>query len=213
MLFFDCGQAGGLVVDRHGRRFVNEAANYNDLGRALHGFDTSYEFSRVPSWLVFDATRRAAAVGPLSPESADPEWLVTDSSLVGLAGKIGLPAHALSESVDRFNGLASGGVDLDFGRGSFRFDRFSAGTSSLAPVAEAPFYAFPVLPGCLGTKGGLKIDGEGRVLHINGGIIPGLHAAGNATANPFGCAYPGAGGTIGPALTFGWFAGRAAASA
>ena len=48
MLFFDCGQAGGLVVDRHGRRFVNQAANYNDLGRTLHGFDATYEFPRVP---------------------------------------------------------------------------------------------------------------------------------------------------------------------
>ena len=111
------------------------------------------------------------------------------------------------------NELAKGGVDLDFGRGSFRFDRFSAGTASLAPVSEAPFYAFPVLPGCLGTKGGLRIDGAGRVLHINGGIITGLYAAGNATASPFGCAYPGAGGTVGPALTFGWLAGQAAARA
>ena len=57
-----------------------------------------------------------------------------------------------------------------------------------------------MLPGCLGTKGGPRTDADGRVLSIaDGAPIPGLYAAGNAAASAFGMAYPGAGGTLGPA--------------
>jgi succinate dehydrogenase/fumarate reductase flavoprotein subunit len=67
--------------------------------------------------------------------------------------------------------------------------------------------------GCLGTKGGLKIDGQARVQRADGsGPIPGLFAAGNAAANPFGMAYPSGGATVGPALVFGWLAGETAAA-
>ena len=77
---------------------------------------------------------------------------------------------------------------------------------------QAPYYAFKVLPGCLGTKGGPRTDAHGRVLSItDGDPIPGLYAAGNAAASPFGLAYPGAGGTLGPAVVFGLRAGDAAA--
>jgi 3-oxosteroid 1-dehydrogenase len=77
---------------------------------------------------------------------------------------------------------------------------------SLAPIETPPFYAVPINLGDLGTKGGLKADAQARVLRPDGLPIPNLYAAGNASGSPFGNCYPGAGGTIGPALTFGYIA-------
>jgi 3-oxosteroid 1-dehydrogenase len=214
MLFLDCAKPGGLVVDSKGRRFTNEAANYNDLGRSLHDFDPSrYGYPRVPSWLVFDAVRHDDhALGFRRLTGTDGDWLARGRSLPELAAATGLDAGTLQATVERFNDQAARGVDDDFGRGSYAWDAFSGG-GPLRPVSEPPFCAVRVLPGCLGTKGGLRTDEHGRVLHAGSGSpIPGLYAAGNAAANPFGCAYPGPGSTIGPALVFGWLAGEAAAA-
>ena len=68
-----------------------------------------------------------------------------------------------------------------------------------------------IYPGDLGTKGGLTTDQHARVLREDGGVIEGLYAAGNTTASVMGRTYPGAGGTIGPALTFGFLAAEDAA--
>ncbi len=215
MMFLDCAKPGGVLVDSRGRRFVDEAANYNDLGRALHDFDAaSYEFTAAPSWLVFDSTRHAShRVGFRTLGEDDLSWLPHAPTLEELAGKIGLLPGALRATVDRFNDQAERGVDEDFGRGSFIWDHFSGESSELRGVSEPPFYAVRVLPGCLGTKGGLKTDEQGQVLQAkDGSTLPGLFAAGNAAANPFGCAYPGPGATVGPALVFGWLAGKTAAA-
>jgi succinate dehydrogenase/fumarate reductase flavoprotein subunit len=209
---------GSLMVDGAGRRFVDEAANYNDVGRSLHDFDAArFAFPRTPAWLVFDAEYRARyALGPLGRGDPDPDWLARADDLAGLAAAIGVPADALAATVARFNDLARAGADEDFGRGSYAYDRFvgdqRAPDPTLRPLGGGPYYAAPVLPGCLGTKGGPRTDGRGRVLAAAGGPIPGLYAAGNAAASPFGLAYPGAGGTIGPALVFGYRAGEAAAA-
>jgi len=202
---------GCLLVNGRGVRFVDEAQNYNDLGRALQNFEpTSYSFPNVPAWLVFDGRYRATyRLGPLSRRDPDPSWLLRGETPAELAAAIGAPGAALAATVARFNGFAAAGEDPDFGRGSVPYDRF---IGALGPLEQPPFYAVRVLPGCLGTKGGPKTDDAGRVLSItDGSPIPGLYAAGNAAASPFGLAYPGAGGTIGPAAVFGMRAGEAAA--
>ena len=66
--------------------------------------------------------------------------------------------------------------------------------------------------GALGTNGGVKTDALGRALDPDGAPIGGLYAIGNVMAAPTGPVYAGAGGTLGPALTFGCIAGRHAAS-
>jgi succinate dehydrogenase/fumarate reductase flavoprotein subunit len=129
-----------------------------------------------------------------------------------------MDANALEATVDRYNMHAAAGVDADFGRGSYAWDRYSAGfipvRDQLRPLTRSPFYAVQVQVGCLGTKGGLKIDEYGRVLNATRSApIEGLYAAGNAAANPFGLAYPSGGATVGPALVFGWLAGETAAAA
>jgi 3-oxosteroid 1-dehydrogenase len=211
LILTERARPGCLIVNGRGVRFADEAQNYNDLGRTLQNFEpTSFSFPNVPAWLVFDGGYRANyRLGPLSRRDPDPDWLARGETLAELAAEIGVPADALGTTVARFNEGAAVGADPDFGRGSFPYDRF---IGDLGPLERAPYYAFRVLPGCIGTKGGPKTDPAGRVLSImDGSPIPGLYAAGNAAASPFGLAYPGAGGTIGPAVVFGTRAGEAAA--
>ncbi len=209
---------GSLMVDSRGRRFTNEARNYNDVGRAMQDFDpTRFQYPAATAWLVFDASyRRRYHLGPLRRDDPDPRWLRRADSLVELAAVIDADGDALTASVTRFNQLATSGNDPDFGRGSSIYDRFvgdpSAPHPTLGPVDEPPFYAVRLHPGCLGTKGGPRTNIHGQVRHQDGGLIEGLFAVGNAAASPLGAAYPGAGGTIGPMLVAAHSAGSAAAS-
>ena len=211
-------QPGALMVDRRGRRFVNEACNYGDVGRAMQSFEPEPDwFPAMPSWLIFDAAYRAlSSVGPLEPAGDDPVWLIRAPSIRALAIEIGVPPETLKTTVDRFNAHAAGGKDPDFSRGERYYDRWigdpTATHATLGVLTEAPFYALRVHCGCMGTKGGPRTDGSGRVLGVEGGVIKGLYAAGNAAANPFGIATPAGGATLGPALVFGTRAGEAAAA-
>ena len=171
---------GSLMVDGMARRFVDEAANYNDVGRSLHDFDAAgFSFSRESSWLVFDAEyRRRYSLGPLGRGGTDPDWVVRADSLEELAEAIGAPPAALASTVERFNALAAAGVDDDFGRGAYAYDRFigdgRAPNPTLRPLGDGPYYAVRVLPGCLGTKGGPRTDDRGRVLAADdSGPVPG----------------------------------------
>ena len=123
-----------------------------------------------------------------------------------------MDADGLEATVARWNDQVGGGDDPDFHRGTVWFEAFSMGGPTparcLVPVAEPPFYAVRLHNGTLGTSGGPRIDRHGRVRSYRGGVIRGLYAAGNASACVFGPAYPGGGATIGPALAFGYLAGK-----
>jgi len=213
---------GSIFVDREGKRFSNEAAPYVDAALAM------YEADAMPCHMVFDATfRHNYPVGPVAPGYAMPDnrvprryrgtFLISAPTLDELADKIGVDAGNLAATVERFNGFADKGVDEDFGRGKSASDRYYGDhrvtpNPCLAPLSKPPYYAIAVYPGDLGTKGGLVTDNSAQVLDVQGQIIPGLYAAGNNSASVMGRTYPGAGGTIGPALTFGFLAGEAAAN-
>jgi 3-oxosteroid 1-dehydrogenase len=209
---------GGVVVDANGRRFADESQDYASFGRAMRAYDAGQaEFRRGNCWLMFDAGyRRRYNLGPLTPDDADPEWLLTGRTVADLARRMSIIPEMLEATVTRFNGDARMDRDGDFSRGSRAYGRFlgdvDAPHPTLAPLAEPPFYAIPLVSGCLGTNGGPVIDHRGRVLRVaDGRPIAGLYAAGNVAGSPLGLAYPGAGGTIGPALVFGYRAGEAAA--
>ncbi|HEV2370235.1 MAG TPA: FAD-dependent oxidoreductase [Acidimicrobiales bacterium] len=207
-----------ILVNRRGDRFVNEAANYNDMMKAFYQFEAnSYEWTNIPCWAVVDSQyRRRYAIASVRPGSPDPDWLVRSDDLAGLARRIGVDAGRLEQTVSRFNGLARAGRDLDFGRGDSYYDRFHgdprAPHPNLGPIEEPPYYALAVHPGCVGTKGGPLTDAWARVLDVRGRVIPGLLAAGNVAASPAGPAYFGGGCSIGVALTWGYLAGATAAS-
>lgn len=206
-------QAGCITVNRHGRRFTNEAACYMDFGRAHRTYDpVAAEYPNEVAWCIFDQdVRDEIVLGDLRPGEPTPAWVREARTLAGLAGEIGVEAANLTDEVQRFNGFVAEGVDHDFGRGTLWFEGFTSGgptaEGSLAPIERAPFYALRLYPGALGTCGGPRIDGHGRVLANHGGAIEGLYAAGNASASVFGPGYPGGGATLGPAITFGYLAG------
>ncbi len=203
---------GCIIVNQEGKRFVNEAAPYVDAVHAM------YDAGSVPSWLIVDQRYRNsylfAGLGPRQPIPR--RWyeagaLVKSLTLDGLAKGIGVEPSALEATVSRFNGFAERGVDEDFHKGESTYDRYygdprNKPNPNLAPLLKAPFYAFKLWPGDLGTKGGLVTDERSRVLREDGSIIPGLYAAGNASAAVMGHSYAGAGATIGPAMTFGYLA-------
>ncbi len=210
-----------LMVNRAGKRFCNEAANYSALAGAFHQFDPqSYDYPNLPAWLVFDANYvERYPIGPRLPGQPVPEWVMRAETLEGLAEIIGLPGDALCRTVERFNLHAEAGHDPDFARGTSTYDHFYGDRSregtavTLGSVASAPFYAVEIRMGLLGTNGGPRTDGAARILGHDGQPIAGLYGAGNAIACPTGGIYAGAGGTLGPALTFGYIAGRTAARA
>lgn len=219
----------GFFVDQRGNRFVNEAANYSDVGRAMYEAQTRTG-ATVPAWLVFDSRfRRKFPIGPVKPAMMQPDrkvtealrpgngWLHKAGTVAELAASIGVPSEALEASVARFNDFARQGHDDDFGRGATLNDRHYTDprvrpNPSLGPVEKPPFYAVQVVPGDLGTKAGLRTDTSGRVLSGDGTTIPGLYAAGNVTSSMMGRSYPGAGGTLAPAMTFGFLAAEAIVS-
>jgi 3-oxosteroid 1-dehydrogenase len=133
-----------------------------------------------------------------------------------LAAGIGVDASGLAKTVTWFNEMAAAGKDEDFGRGDSAYDRYYGDprrrpNPNLAPLDRPPFYAARIVPGDLGTKGGLRTDSRACVLQKDGSVIDGLYAAGNASASVMGHSYAGAGATIGPAMTFGYIAARAMA--
>jgi 3-oxosteroid 1-dehydrogenase len=228
LLVVEKSMPGGILVNRAGQRFTNEAAPYGDVVHAIYAKNKP-DASTIPAHLVFDARyRRSYPVGPLGPAKLQPDsaigkrlrrdFLHKADTLAELAARIGVDAQGLEQAVERFNAQARAGRDSDFGRGDSAYDRYYSDAKikpnpSLAPLTEAPFYAIAVYPGDLGTKGGLRTDVHARVLRKDGSVIAGLYATGNCAASVMGTSYPGAGGTIGPAMTFGYLAAAHAAAA
>ncbi len=211
--------AGTIVVNKHGRRFANEGTTYQDYPKSLMTYDpVAVEFpNESPVWMIFDQrTKDTQVLLNIMPGQPAPDWVIRASSIRGLAELIGVDPSALVETMERFNANAVRGVDPDFHRGTVYWENFLAGgpsaAANLAPINAPPFYALPIYLGALGTNGGLRIDADGRVRRLRGGIIEGLYAAGNTTANIFGSMYPAGGATIGPAVVFGHHAGKHAAS-
>jgi 3-oxosteroid 1-dehydrogenase len=208
---------GCILVNGAGQRFVNEAAPYVDAVHAMYdGHATGV--SHVPSWLIADQRyRNRYTFAGLRPRQPFPgRWykagaVYSTGSLAELADAVGLPAEGLLVTVAEFNAFARNGRDERFRRGESAYDRYYGDPRQrpnpcLAPLAVPPFHAVRIVPGDLGTKGGLRVDERSRVLRGDGSVIAGLYAAGNVSASVMGRTYAGAGATIGPAITGGYVA-------
>lgn len=209
-----------IIVNRAGKRFLNEAGEYNSMAGPFHHLDPRAGYLNDPAWIVFDAQhlKRYGFLG-VDPDGPAPDWFHESATLDDLGAKLGIDPEGLTRTVDAWNTNVADEHDPDFGRGASAYDGYwgdpSAATpalQTLGPLDTAPFYAVPVAVGAMGTKGGPRTDRDGRVLHVSGKVIPGLFAAGNAMAGVTGKAYGGAGGTLGPAMTFGYRSGYAAAT-
>jgi 3-oxosteroid 1-dehydrogenase len=210
-----------IIVNREGRRFVNEAANYHDVCEAF-GTKEGGWLRNLPAWLLFDSQAREKYIlfSGKVPSGDPPEWLTVADSIEGLARKLTIDPTALRDTVERFNAFARAGEDPDFHRGESDWDRAWGDPKHhpnpcLGPLEKPPFYAIEVMSGALATKGGLRVNGSGQVLSAAWpfGPIEGLYAAGNCSNAGPPVSYPGAGSTIGAAMTFGYIIARRLAAA
>lgn len=225
LLTYERTMPGSIMVNRHGKRFTNEASNYNAFGAAFHEQDVSrFEYANLPCWLIFNQEFYAKwpFVGGLSDSysgaTEPPHWMTRAASLSELATALKIDSENLLATVERLNQLATDGVDVDYRRGESANDIWWGDPSNrgsrkatLGPMGQGPYYAVEVKSGALGTKGGPQTDVNARVLDVDGKPIPGLYAAGNVMASPMGMTYGGGGGTLGPGMVFGYLAGHHAA--
>ncbi len=212
---------GCIIVNADGERFGNESAPYVEAVHTMYGGEHGQgegPGENVPAWLVFDQRYRNRYIfAGLQPGQRFPSrWMENDlivqaPTLAELATKIDVPEQKLAATVERFNGFAATGVDEDFRRGDSAYDKYYGDPTvkpnpCLAALEQGPFYAAKIVPGDLGTKGGLVTDTAGRVLREDRTVIEGLYASGNVSAPVMGHTYAGPGATIGPAITFGYLA-------
>lgn len=211
---------GCIMVNQSGQRYLNEAASYHIVGQQMARRQAE-SGDAAPSWMIFDYRyRHDYPMGPLYP--LIPDWLHKGAvrnmvkkagSIAELATKIGVDAKSLSETVAQFNKHAAQGEDPLFQRGEAAYDKMygdprQTPNPCLRPIDQGPFYAVPIYAGDIGTNGGLLTDEKARVIGADGAAIQGLYAVGNNAASMMGESYPGAGATLGPALTFGYIAAR-----
>lgn len=210
---------GLIMVSRKGRRFTNESDGYVDVVQAMYRKHTDDD-PHVPAWFIFDQRYRNNYIfgdifprAPIPRKYLDSGFIQVANSIEELAQKLGMEPQVLKETVERFNGFARGGKDLDFGRGDSAYNRYFGDPTNLpnpnlAPLEHGPFYAVEAVAGDLGTKGGLVTDEFARVRRGDGGVFEGLYCIGNNSASVMGTTYPGPGCTIGPTMTFGYVAAR-----
>ncbi len=214
---------GSIIVNQAGSRYMNEALPYVEAVHEMYDGEAT-GVGHVPSWMIIDQRyRNRYLFAGLFPRQPFPgRWykmgtVKKASSIAALAAEIDVPAEALTATVERFNGFARTGTDDDYHRGESGYDKYYSDPTvkpnpSLNVIDEAPFYAVKIVPGDLGTKGGLVTDEKARVLRPDGSVIDGLYAAGNVSSAVMGRTYAGPGATIGPALTFGYLAAEDIAS-
>src|SRR6195952_5296179 len=208
---------GSIIVNMSGKQFMNESMPYVEACHWMYGGEFGQgpgPGENIPAWLVFDQQYRDRFIfAGLQPGQRIPrKWLdsgviVTAGTLDELAEKTGLPAESLAATVERFNGFARSGVDEDFHRGESAYDRYYGDPTNkpnpnLGELSHPPYYAAKMVPGDLGTKGGIRTDVHGRALRDDGSVIEGLYGAGNVSPRVMAHPYPGRGGTIAPAMTF-----------
>jgi 3-oxosteroid 1-dehydrogenase len=231
---------GMIIVNRDGRRVINEKAVYNEFTRTFFDWDSrTLSYPNLPLILIWDQQVAGGAAGndfgnPVPPADIDGYWVLRAGTLAELTDLIAkrlteleLPAdhdtlaadftENVRQSVSRYNELAESGLDTDFHRGETPIELalaaiFGPGEGpnpTMSPLAPAgPYYATILGPGTLDTKGGPRVDTDGRVLRPDSEPIDGLYGAGNCVASPSGEGYWAGGGTIGPILCYAYLAGK-----
>lgn len=203
-----------IIVNRKGRRILNESGSYMENGQRLYQHD-------VPAFVILDGRhRKRYAWGYYPPGKTPQEWF--DSGFIKkadtieeLAAKTGIDPAGLKDEIAKFNRYCETGKDLDFNRGGRGYDNHFGDPTvkpnpNLGKIEKGPFYAMELVPGDVGTSGGMVTDEKARVLRADGSVIEGLYATGNSTASVMGRCYPAAGASIGASFIFAWIAAHSA---
>ncbi len=208
---------------RDGTRFANEGNSYHDFVQEM--MKAAKPGEDIAAFLVCDhRALRKYGLGCVPPfpmpvgRHIQSGYLKCGATLAELAMQTGIDAKALETTINEFNAGAAEGRDPTFGKGSRAYNRYQGDAlhgpnPCVAPIKDGPFYAIKLVIGDLGTYAGIRTDENARALDADGRPIPGLYAAGNDMASIMGGNYPGAGITLGPALTFGYIAGKHLAAA
>ncbi|MCS3450971.1 MULTISPECIES: FAD-dependent oxidoreductase [Bradyrhizobium] len=216
--FIDRAKPGVIAVMADGRRFANEGNSYHDFVQAM--IKAAKPGEEIAAHLICDhETLRKYGLGCVPPRPMPlghhlkTGYLKRGATLSELAAQAGIDAKALETTVAEFNSTAVEGRDPAFGKGSRAYNRYQGDAlhgpnPCIAPIQHGPFYAIKMVVGDLGTYAGIRTDANARALDADGQPIAGLYAAGNDMASIMGGNYPGAGITLGPALTFGYIAGK-----
>ena len=222
--FIDRAKPGVIAVAADGHRFSNEALSYHDFVQDLVKACKQRNLGEVMCWLICDHHHlREYGLGAVAKfplpigRHLRSGYLKRADTLAQLAQTIGVPEQALAQEVATFNRDVPSGVDSQFAKGSTAYNRYQGDSlvqpnPCMAPIAQGPFYAIRVVVGEIGTFAGLLTDAACRVLTQDRQVVPGLYAVGNDAASVMGGNYPGAGITLGPAITFGYVAGMQLAS-
>jgi succinate dehydrogenase/fumarate reductase flavoprotein subunit len=222
--FIDRAKPGVIAVAADGHRFSNEAFSYHDFVQDLVKACKQRNLGEVMCWLICDHHHlREYGLGAVAKfplpigRHLRSGYLKRADTLAQLAQTIGVPEQALAQEVATFNRDVPSGVDSQFAKGSTAYNRYQGDSlvqpnPCMASIAQGPFYAIRVVVGEIGTFAGLLTDAACRVLTQDRQVVPGLYAVGNDAASVMGGNYPGAGITLGPAITFGYVAGMQLAS-
>ena len=222
--FIDRAKPGVIAVAADGHRFSNEAFSYHDFVQDLVKACKQRNLGEVMCWLICDHHHlREYGLGAVAKfplpigRHLRSGYLKRADTLAQLAQTIGVPEQALAQEVGTFNRDVPSGVDSQFAKGSTAYNRYQGDSlvqpnPCMASIAQGPFYAIRVVVGEIGTFAGLLTDAACRVLTQDRQVVPGLYAVGNDAASVMGGNYPGAGITLGPAITFGYVAGMQLAS-
>jgi succinate dehydrogenase/fumarate reductase flavoprotein subunit len=216
---FQRGRPNAIVVNRYGKRFGNESSPYPLFNDSYDAWDSGrLEYTNIPSYFICDSefvARYPMAQYTHKVGDPVPDGFVKDDALEGLARKLGIDPVGFAAEVSEFNANAVLGRDPKFLRGEKNIDRQTSGDTSrglanpnLAPLSKAPFYGRLMLPGTIGTAGGLKTDEYARLLNTRGEVIGGLYAVGNCSAGVSGGMYYGGGLTLGAGAVMSWVASR-----
>ncbi|MHA1397356.1 MAG: FAD-binding protein, partial [Candidatus Heimdallarchaeaceae archaeon] len=213
------GYPGSIMINKKGKRFTNESASYVVVSHEIFKYH-SPEDQHIPCYFIFDQRFKNTYIfGTTFPGQKFPKeyfetgYIKKAYTLEELAEIIEVDKENFLATIERFNGFAITGKDEDFGRGENAYDNYYGDPKvrpnpNLAPITHPPFYAVEMVPGDLGTKGGLVTNEYAQVLRKDGKVIEGLYAIGNNSASVMGNSYPGPGGTIGPSMTFGFIAAK-----
>ncbi len=211
-----------ILVDQSGQRYMNESGSYMAYCKGM--LERNRSVPAIPSWAIMDSQYLKKYMlantmgGTKKPASwTEQGYLHKGQTLEELAASIKVDQAALRATVDRFNRFVANNRDEDFHRGERAYDNWLGDkfhpNPSLGPISQGPFYAVPVLPGDVGTYGGVVTDPDARVLREDGTPIDGLYATGISTASVMGRVYPGAGASVGPSFVWGYVAARHAVEA
>ena len=212
-----------ILVDQSGARYMNEAGSYTEYCRNM--VERNREVPAIPSWAVFDnrVMKNVMIAGTMPGSKKPAEWteqgfLHTAETIEALAQSLKIDPAVLRATVDRFNGFVERNLDADFRRGERAYDRwlgdpFHKPNETLGAISEGPFHAVPIIPGDVGTLGGVVTDDKARVLREDGTPIAGLYATGVSAASVMGRTSPGSGVNVGPSFVWGYVAANDAVGA